>query len=464
MRNIILNRLGVTLLALGLWLPSAQAQQFGASGGSAPDQNQSQEHQDLDAYRVLLLELLDSMQGHSESFGEQTLRSQQWQRLQEQLLLLPEEDLAIMLQRAPAVSDLRLRYEHLRRMRAAAGQERGLAPIPPSGVRTIDFPEPETSVAACESVSASVGLGLLIEVFTIKEILTAATWECLETVLGENDASACTLANIINETAEAEYRAAEACLTEQRDSYLDAILETEENIADHLSDFVDATTSSRASQSSLDDAQDDLNTAVDDLGTLQSTLESDLISIESDLDESLDDLTALASDLNSLAAMAADIQFRAQVNQVDIEDADERAADVQESTVEIRDDTQQAISDLTTFQSQLDTLNTINDDGLAQQQRSALVAALADSTLQIIRFQLPASTGGALEESREVVSQTIQAFALIGNDISTAQSLFDQGDQAFNSQDYLGAYRFYAQAYQSLTSSGRFKDQIFGDQ
>ncbi|MCG8464768.1 MAG: hypothetical protein MI750_07950 [Xanthomonadales bacterium] len=463
MRNIILNRLCAVVLILGLYLPNVQAQQFGVSGGSAPDQNQSQEHQDLDAYRALLLELLDSMQGHSESFGEQTLRSQQWQRLQEQLLLLPEEDLAIMLQRAPAAHDLRLRYEHLRRF-SGANKAEPFAPVSPGGVRTIEFPDPETSIAACASISASEGLGLLIEVFTIKEILTAATWECLETVLGENDASACTLANIINETAEAEYRAAEACLTEQRDSYLDAILETEENIADHLSDFVDATTSSRASQSSLDDAQDDLNTAVDDLDTLQSTLESDLISIESDLDESLDDLTALASDLNSLAAMAADIQFRAQVNQVDIEDADERAADVQESTVEIRDDTQQAISDLTTFQSQLDTLNTVNDDGLAQQQRSALVAALADSTLQIIRFQLPASTGGALEESREVVSQTIQAFALIGNDISTAQSLFDQGDQAFNSQDYLGAYRFYAQAYQSLTSSGRFKDQIFGDQ
>lgn len=94
MRNIILNRLGVTLLALGLWLPTAQAQQFGASGSSASNQNQSNEHQGLDAYRDLLLELLGSMQGHSESFGEQTLRSQQWQRLQEQLLLLPEEDLA----------------------------------------------------------------------------------------------------------------------------------------------------------------------------------------------------------------------------------------------------------------------------------------------------------------------------------------------------------------------------------
>lgn len=405
--------------------------------------------------RLLLTESLQILQDSSRAMNIGMAHQQQLSRVAQDLQSYSDDQLAWMAQNLPALPIWQQQLGLLRQQLDLIEQTQTQAAPESVGTREIEFPDPETTISECANVSATEAVTLLGTVFTVREILTALTWPCLETVLGENDATACTAVNLIKALAVATYQGSEACLLEQRDAVLEALLETQENVADHLSTYVDATTSSRASQDSLDDVQDDITTALSDVDELDTTVVDDFISIEIDLDDAFTDLDSIASDVVSLNAVLNDIQFRAQENQAQIELADDSAADAQETADEIRTDTQSIISALSTFQTDFNSISNDTDTSLDNQERAALEAALADSSLNIIRYQIPATAGGALESSREIVTQAIATYAALGAKVGNAQSLFTQGDVAYNQQNFLTAYDFYRQAYQNLTSTAQ---------
>lgn len=410
------------------------------NGSTATPPTQSNTNNSED-YQQLLLDIIDLAEQATTSMGD-AAQQQDLQQLYLDILQMDQGELQLLADHAPPLSILTARL---------AAAELLFTTTQTSNTRQIEFPEPEVTISQCANVSSTEALVTLGTVFVAEEIITALTWPCLETVLGENDASACTAFEVITEALKITYQITEACLQEQRDAYLDTIIDTEENIADHLNSFIDATTSSRASQDSMDDLQSDVTDSLTLLGTLQTSLDSDLTGLDDELDEVLDDLNELLDDAISLASVADDIQFRVQENQVDVEDAQTRAADAQETAEEIRTDTQSIITSVSTLQVSLSELENSVSNSLAQAGKAALVAALANPESQIIRFQLPQTSGGELESVRELVIATILAFDSVGAKTTDAQNLLTQGDQAYNQQAYLTAYNFFAQAYQALT-------------
>ena len=403
---------------------------------------------DAEAYRQLLLEIVamaDKTTTQLQVTGFEGALSMAANRIQR----MDIEQLEVLSQHAPPIQSLRGHIDS--NVALIADLKESSADKKPDLIKQIDFPDPQTSIAACSEVSAELGQAALFEAYTAREILVAAAYPCLETVAGENDAALCIPVAIADAALEAAFLAVEACLKEQRDAVLDAVLETEENIADHLESFVDATTSSRATQDSVDDVQTDITASLDLLDTLQANLDNDLFSLESDVDTVLSDLDALIADAVSLAAAADDIQFRVQENQVDIEDAQTRAAEAEATAQEIRTDTQSIISAIETLQNDLDSYGQLLTSGLATTERDALIAALADEDTRVVRFLLPSSSGGELEQIRELVIQAIMAFNSLGNDTTASIQLLLQGDSAYNQGQYINAYDLFARAYRALT-------------
>lgn len=72
---------------------------------------------------------------------------------------------------------------------------------------------------------------------------------------------------------------------------------------------------------------------------------------------------------------------------------------------------------------------------------------------RIVRFQLPASVGGLLEEVREVVAQTLLDNVAAGHQVGDAFELFAAGDTALNSQAYKTAFGFYRESYRAAVDS-----------
>ncbi len=322
-------------------------------------------------------------------------------------------------------------------------------------LRTIDIPEIDVEPSSCASTTAATYFALLATQKVLKGIFSALKFECQQTLLGENGALACLAPALLVIDAETATDLAQFCRDEQRAAKGEAILELDRNIGEHLNEFVDdTTTSSRATQDSLDDVQADVATAMTDIDSIQSELDDGFSTIQSDISNTLADLSALTIDLTDLIALASDIQFRVQVNQVDIEDVQTRTADLQESTDEIRTDTQSIIDDVSALQTSADLVLANLDNGFDQINQDAIAAALSNPDVAVAEYALPEAAGGQLETAREIVIQAILALDSLGlGDTSAALVLLAQADQAYNSQDYVTAYSLFALAYQSLSSA-----------
>ncbi len=417
----------------------------------------------VEEFQQLLLTLAETLELSAQYSGS-IEQLQVIDQLIGQVMLMDISQLELLIQNLPPLADLQTRAvaaQQALEISIAQAQSVPTAPaIRSSGSGEIEFPNPETllvipgtSAQPCQNIPAELGFSLITAWGIVSEVLAAMKWSCVQTILGENAAELCAPTNIATDLARFAYLGVQFCLKEQRDAYLDAILDTEGNIANYLNDFFDVTVASRASQDSVDMLQQDIDDVNNSLANLQSDLSADFSTTESALDTTLADLNSLTLDLDNLAAITDDIQFRSQVNQVDIEDAQLRAADVQEAAAEIRDDTQSLIALISTLQVSQDDINDDIGAGLDRQTQTALSDALANPDSNVIRFKAPASLGGELEATREVVIQAIIAFGNIGAKTTTAQALLVQGDQAYNQQDYLLAYNLFAQAYQSLTAN-----------
>lgn len=340
-------------------------------------------------------------------------------------------------------------------------EQQNQPPEPPAQTRSdsvIDIPTVEVEPSFCDYATGAIAFVELAVAKIAGAILSQTEFTCLQSVAGENGAAICIALSIVDNTARLAYDNAEFCRNEQRAAEGEAILELEQNIGAHLNTFIDdVALSSRATQDSVDDLQTDIDTTTTSIDTIQDALDTGFTTIDDDLETALSDLSTLESDLTDLIALASDIQFRVQENQVDIEDVQTRAADLDESTDEIRTDTQSIISSVSSLETTVAGLETTLVDGFSQVNRDAIAAALSEPDYSVPEYALPASAGGQLEEAREVLVTAIIALQDlgIGNTVD-ALPLLAQGDQAYNQQDYVGAYQLFAQSYQVLTQTTLF--------
>lgn len=326
-------------------------------------------------------------------------------------------------------------------------------------IRTIDIPDVDVSPSFCSNTTAAAYFAALSVEKVIKAIFSALKFECLQTVLGENGALLCLAAAIEVIIAEEATELGQFCRDEIRAGKGEAILDLDRNIGAHLNEFIDDTTSSsRATQDSLDDVQADVTTAISNIDVIQSDLDTGFSTIDNDLSTASSDLSILATDLTDIISIADDIQFRVQENQVNIEDVQTRTADLQESTDEIRTDTQSIISTVSDLQASTDGLL----DGLRadfnQINQDIIAAALSNPDVVVAEYALPLTSGGQLETAREIVIQAIISLQALGlGNTDAALALVNQGDVAYNLQDYVEAYNLFAQAYQSLTNDSSMR-------
>lgn len=324
---------------------------------------------------------------------------------------------------------------------------------------SIDIPDVDVDPSFCSSTTgAQYFVALAIEK-AVKAIFAALKFECLQEVLGENGALLCVAAAVEVLLAEETTEFAQFCRDEIRAAKGRAILELDQNVGAYLNEFIDdTTTSSRATQDSVDDLQGDVTTALVDIDDTQNALDAGFTTLDSDLDTALTDLTALADDLTDLIAAAADIQFRTQENQVDIEDVQSSTAELQSTTEEIRIDTQSIIALVDDLQTSTDHLIDGVGDRFTQLQEDAIAAVLANPDAAAAEYALPQSAGGQLETAREVVIQAVIDLQLLGlGNTSAALKLISQGDQAYNTQNYVAAYNAFAEAYRVLTTAGMMR-------
>ncbi|GAB4194751.1 MAG: hypothetical protein Tsb002_26590 [Wenzhouxiangellaceae bacterium] len=316
----------------------------------------------------------------------------------------------------------------------------------------IEIPDVTVDPSFCEYATGTIAVIELAAWKVLKEIFAATEFTCLQTIAGTNLAAACASIAVLTVTAELSYTNAEFCLNEQRAAKGETILDLDRNIGAYLNTFIDdTTTSSRASQDSADTLQADVETALTTIGAIRSDLDSGLATIDSDLSDALSSLSDLDSSLTDLTAVADDIQFRVQANQVDIEDVQTRTADLEDSSDEIRTDTQSIISSVNSISQDAGAVSIVLQSGYQQLNRDAIAAALSSVDVGVAEYALPESAGGQLEEAREVLIQSILALDNLNlGDTAAANALLVQGDLAYNQQDYIGAYRLFAQAYQAL--------------
>jgi hypothetical protein len=314
---------------------------------------------------------------------------------------------------------------------------------------TIAFPDPEI-IAICEPATPGAGYGLYILATALDQILAAAKWVCLQTALGTNLAATCTVFSAAAVAAQFLFAESELCLSIQRSAYQGAIFETQSNIADQLNLYIDATISSRASQSSLNDLQTGVSQELADLNTLANRLASDLSDLSADFTDTSNSIASLTSATLDMTSVSQDIGLKTLITQAEAEEIDDFAADTQERMETIRTRTLQISASVESLEALIDGLNINAETQIARELEASLARAMADPNFNIVRYKLPASMNGELERSREVLVRTLLAFDGIGVDTSAAAQYLTLGDQQFNLGRYLTAYDHFSTAYQML--------------
>jgi hypothetical protein len=345
----------------------------------------------------------------------------------------------------PPIDDLESR---IRRAQVLLEQhEAAVAPAP--ATRAIALPEPSPH-APCGDTSPYQTEVTLTAWGVAAEILAASKWACLESVAGENGAEGCTILSIGTAIARASFEVNTACLEAQRDAVLDAILETQNNIADFMNDRIDATVTSRASQVSIDALQIEL----DDLGTrlvaLRDAQDRNDAALTQALSVVIERVVALTSRLDRVSALTRDVQFRTQIVQADVEDAQDNLADAQAEASRIAADGRQLRVALATIQATLAGAQGVLTDTTTRARDRRLAAALADPGRAVIRFRVPVASGGELERSREVVIRAIAGYESLGADVTAARALLATADGAYNQGRALDAYDGFSRAYRLL--------------
>ena len=316
----------------------------------------------------------------------------------------------------------------------------------------VEIPPIDISPAVCE-IASPAGAYAAQTVASVFEIIVAAQkYICLETVLGENVAIACTSFDLVRVAATSVAQEQNYCLAQQNLARNKAVLDLTRGIGEHLNTFVDEETlSSRASQAALDSAQSDFDDIQSDTQDIQAALDSGYSQLDSQSAALMAAVSDLGNDLTGLASLLNDINFRSSVNLAFLDDASLRVADLQQRASDIQIDVESILDmavDVNTASSQLS--NTLESEW-TRQQRDRIAADLGNAESDSPGHALPSSAGGELELAREIVINAIFSLQALGSvDTSQALALVGKADMNYNSGNYPLAYQQFKQAYQSL--------------
>lgn len=316
----------------------------------------------------------------------------------------------------------------------------------------IDIPTITVEPSECESANPGVALGAQTVASIFEIIVGSQKFICLQEVLGENFALACTAFDIVRATASSVAQGENFCLAQKNLARNKAMLDLTQGIGEHLNTFVDETTlTSRASQDALDAAQNDFNDIQSDTQDIQSSLDSGYAQLDAQTSALTMAIADLGNDLNGLASLLNDISFRSTVNLAFLDDASERVADLQERASDIQTDVETILTMVGSANETGSQLSTVLQNEWTRQQRDRIAADLGNTNANNPGHALPSSAGGELELAREIVINAIFGLqALGGVDTSEALSLVGAADDSYNTGQYAKAYLTLKQAYQSL--------------
>lgn len=343
---------------------------------------------------------------------------------------------------------------HLTRMTEAA---RGrTATQARATTREIDQPEPEVEIEACEVITPQQAEGFFGTMVGLEAILAAIKWECEEDVGDFNSALACVGPEIAAQTARHAYEFAEFCLAEKRAATGGAILETTRNVADFLDDELKMSVEERATQDSVDELADALDAARDVI----DAIDDETMTLDGKADQMLGNQADQRQRLIALEARAAELLFRLQILQADVDDVDQRTSDTEQIADEIRADTLAIRNELDVLRAELDQLAQRMETAFATAENDRIATALLENR-PVVRYRMPFAQGGILEQVRELVIQAIAAEQAAGGTVADANKLLNQGNAAFNAGDYRTAWSRYAEAYRRIaTGTGFFRREF----
>ncbi len=339
------------------------------------------------------------------------------------------------------------------RLREIVTQARSTLDQSPASVgKTVIVAQPNVTPAFCGDYPAPVVLAALTTKHVAQHVIDALEYTCQESIPpGINNALVCEGPQIASAAADIASDLADYCGNQGSAATNDAVLFTERSIGLHLNTQLDAVLSTRATQASVDTANTTA-TSDDDLAEdIQSQLDQDFAQIELQIADAADELSDIADNISDIQALTDDISFRVRISQLNVEDAQDRSADLQAKASELITSLASSRAVSSAAAGIAETLTPSIEATARQQRRDDLGAALGDANAQISSFALPVASGGRIEEAREVLIAAILALQTLGQDtVPPAMTLLAAGDLDYNAGRYANAWRKFAQAYRML--------------
>jgi hypothetical protein len=329
---------------------------------------------------------------------------------------------------------------------------RQLEASPLSRDKTVIVAQPDVTPAFCSDYPAPVVLAALTTKHVAQHVIDALEFTCQESVPpGINNALVCEGPEIASAAADIASDLADFCGNQGSAATNDAVLYTERSIGTHLNTQLDAALSTRATQTSVDAANATATSSDALAGDIQSQLDEDVVAIEAQIANALDGLSDLAGDISDIQSRTDEISFRVQISQANVEDAQDRGADLQAKAAELITSLTFSREVASAAAASVITLTPGIQATAKQQRRDDLGAALGDANAQISGFALPVAAGGRIEEAREVLIAAIVALQSLGQgNTGQASTLLAAGDQDYNAGRYADAWRKFSEAYRLL--------------
>jgi hypothetical protein len=312
----------------------------------------------------------------------------------------------------------------------------------------IDNDQIKPSPLACEETTYELVWGFIHTNNTLETILAADRWFCRQEEFGENAALECAIIEELVAISANVVRTGGICLSAKGTARTEANLENLDSIQEFLNERFNVTVGSRVSDEQLEA----LKTRLDQVQqTLDEYLPVQFPAIRQRLDDLIAALQQTELQLLDVHARVLDLQQRSLLTNAESEDIDERLADIQQSGMEIRDDTQAAILRLNNLRSSL-AQHGARQNGAFQVLRQDYMATVLSQDVdgRLVLFQVPAIYGGLLEKVREYVLAQLLKAQQLGLNTSAAQATFATGDGQLNGGDYHQAYRSYVLTYRQL--------------
>jgi len=320
-----------------------------------------------------------------------------------------------------------------------------------SRAKAVVVANPDVTPAFCSDYPAPVVLTALVTKHVAQHVIDGLEFTCQESIGGFNAALGCEGPEIASAAADIASELADFCGNQQSAATNTAVLQTERSIGQHLDAQLDAVLSTRATQLSIDAAGIGATASNEMTADIRSRLDQDVVQTDAQISDLLDDLADLGNDIADIQSRTDDVVFRVQVSQVNVENIQDRAADLQQKSVALenvmsasRAVAEAAVTDAAALSPSIQAM-------ARQQRRDELAAALGDANARVSGFALPGIAGGRIEEAREVLISDIIALQAVGQgNTAQALSLLAAGDQHYNAGRYTDAWRQFSAAYRAL--------------